>query len=137
VPAATPDDLRLRFFAPIKEFSHAFIARFTQIDYARAMAFVAIAEAGGEMLGVVRLHANSAYDQGEYAILVRSDLKGHGLGWRLMQLLIEYARAEGIRSIAGQVLCENTTMLAMCRQLGFDVTPDPMDSTICFVTLTV
>ena len=134
---ATPDDLRLRFFAPIKEFSHAFIARFTQIDYARAMAFVAIAEAGGEMLGVVRLHANSAYDQGEYAILVRSDLKGHGLGWRLMQLLIEYARAEGIRSIAGQVLCENTTMLAMCRQLGFDVTPDPMDSTICFVTLTV
>jgi len=85
----------------------------------------------------VRLHANSAYDQGEYAILVRSDLKGHGLGWRLMQLLIEYARAEGIRTIEGQVLCENTTMLAMCRQLGFDVASDPTDPTMCMVKLGV
>ena len=78
------DDLRLRFFAPVKEFSHAFIARLTQIDYARAMAFIAIDEATGEMLGVVRLHANADYDRGEYAILLRSDLKGRGLGWLLM-----------------------------------------------------
>jgi acetyltransferase len=133
----TAEDLRLRFFAPIKEFSHAFIARFTQIDYARAMAFIAIAEAGGAMLGVVRLHANSTYDKGEYAILVRSDLKGHGLGWRLMQLLIEYARDEGIHAIEGQVLGENTTMLAMCRQLGFAVAPDASDTAICVVKLAV
>jgi acetyltransferase len=131
----TQEDLRLRFFAPVKQFSHAFMARFTQIDYARAMAFIAIAEANGEMLGVVRLHANSGYDKGEYAILVRSDLKGHGLGWRLMQILIEYARAEGINVIEGQVLCENTTMLAMCREIGFEVVPDPADATICFVSL--
>ncbi len=133
----TAEDLRLRFFAPIKEFSHAFIARFTQIDYARAMAFIAVAEAGGAMLGVVRLHANSTYDKGEYAVLVRSDLRGHGLGWRLMQLLIEYARAEGIHAIEGQVLGENTTMLAMCRQLGFAVVPDAADPAICVVKLAV
>ena len=133
----TQEDLRLRFFAPVKEFSHSFIARFTQIDYARAMAFIAIAERSGDMLGVVRLHANSAYDRGEYAILVRSDLKGHGLGWRLMQILIEYARAEGIHTIEGQVLCENTTMLAMCRQLGFDVALDATDSSICVAKLAV
>jgi acetyltransferase len=48
----TPQDLRLRFFAPIKEFSHTFIARFTRIDYPRAMAFIAINESTGEMLGV-------------------------------------------------------------------------------------
>jgi acetyltransferase len=83
--------LRLRFFAPIKELSHSFIARFTQLDYARAMAFIAIEEATGQMLGVVRIHADSEYRSGEYAILVRSDLKGHGLGWRLMELMIEYA----------------------------------------------
>ena len=105
--AVTPEDLRLRFFAPVKEFSHTFIARFTQIDYARAMAFIALEETTGAMLGVVRLHADAEYDSGEYAILVRSDLKGHGLGWLLMQLIIEYARAEGIRSIKGQVLQEN------------------------------
>ena len=113
--AVTPQDLRLRFFAPVKEFSHAFVARLTQIDYARAMAFVAIEETSGKMLGVVRLHADANYDSGEYAVLVRSDLKGRGLGWLLMQMIIEYARAEGLKTIEGQVLSENTTMLAMCR----------------------
>ena len=125
--AVTQEDLRLRFFAPLKEFSHSFIARFTQIDYARAMAFIAIKEATGEMLGVVRLHANTDYDRGEYAVLVRSDLKGKGLGWLLMQTIIEYARAEGIRLIEGQVLRENTTMLDMCRELGFEIAGDPQD----------
>ena len=119
--AVTPADLRLRFFAPVKEFSHTFIARFTQIDYARAMAFIAIEESTGDMLGVVRVHADANYDSGEYAILVRSDLKGHGLGWLLMQLIIEYARGEGMRCIQGQVLQENITMLEMCRELGFQI----------------
>ena len=71
------------------------------------------------------------YDRGEYAILVRSDLKGHGLGWLLMQLLIEYARAEGIRAIEGQVLAENTSMLKMCRELGFEISHDPDDPGSC------
>ncbi|MGN6749782.1 MAG: bifunctional acetate--CoA ligase family protein/GNAT family N-acetyltransferase [Xanthobacteraceae bacterium] len=132
--AVTTEDSRLRFFAPIKEFSHAFIARFTQIDYARAMAFIAIEEATGQMLGVVRIHADSDYRTAEYAILVRSDLKGHGLGWMLMELMIEYARAEGLQSIRGQVLQENRTMLQMCRQLGFHISPDPEENSIVIVT---
>jgi acetyltransferase len=135
--AVTQDDLRLRFFAPVKEFSHGFIARFTQIDYARAMAFIAIEEATGQMLGVVRIHADSEYRTAEYAILVRSDLKGHGLGWLLMELMIEYARAEGLQSIRGQVLQENRTMLQMCRQLGFHITPDPDETSIVIVTLSL
>jgi acetyltransferase len=133
--AVTPTDLRLRFFAPIKEFSHTFVARFTQIDYARAMAFIAIDEATGAMLGVVRLHANADYDSGEYAILVRSDMKGRGLGWALMQLIIEYARAEGIRTIKGQVLQENSSMLEMCRGLGFKIASDPQEPSSVVVTL--
>lgn len=133
----TQEDFRLRFFAPVKDFSHAFIARFTQIDYARAMAFIALDEASGEMLGVVRLHANANYDSGEYAILLRSDIKGRGLGWLLMQLLIEYARAEGISSIHGQVLQNNTTMLKMCRKLGFQIATDPQESSLVVVNLSL
>jgi acetyltransferase len=133
--AVTPNDLRLRFFAPVKDFSHAFVARLTQIDYARAMAFVAIDEASGAMLGVVRLHADANYVSGEYAILIRSDLKGHGLGWSLMQLMIEYARSEGISTITGQVLRENVMMLDMCRNLGFRVASDPQEPTSAIVTL--
>jgi acetyltransferase len=133
--AVTAEDLRLRFFAPVKAFTHAFIARLVQIDYARAMAFVAIEKPSGQMLGVVRLHANADYDRGEYAILVRSDCKGRGLGWLLMQLIIDYARSEGIRRIEGQILRENAAMLAMCRELGFAITFDPDDADICVATL--
>lgn len=131
----TPEDLRLRFFAPMKEFSHEFIARLTQLDYARAMAFVAFDEATHEMVGVVRIHSDSIYENGEYAILLRSDLKGRGLGWALMQLIIEYARSEGLKMISGDVLHENAIMLEMCRNLGFEVKTDPADPGICDVRL--
>jgi acetyltransferase len=135
--AVTPEDLRLRFFARIKEFNHAAIARFTQIDYARAMAFVAIDLRSDSLLGVVRLHANADYDAAEYAVLVRSDLKGKGLGWILMQTIIEYARSEGLRTIEGQVLSENLDMLRMCQELGFSSAPDPQDAGTCLVKRTL
>jgi len=135
--AVTQQDLRLRFFAPVKEISHTFIARFTQIDYARAMAFIALDETTADMLGVVRLHIDANYDTAEYAALVRSDLKGRGLGWQLMQLLIEYARAQGIGSIHGQVLQENTQMLEMCKNLGFRMQSDPQDPSLVVVTLSL
>jgi acetyltransferase len=131
----TPQDLRLRFFAPIKEFTHAFIARLTQLDYARAMAFVAFDEASNELVGVVRIHSDSIYESGEYAILLRPDLKGKGLGWALMQLIIEYSKSEGLKVIFGEVLQENRIMLQMCRDLGFEVKADPVEPGICNVKL--
>jgi len=133
----TPEDLRLRFFAPMKEFTHQFIARLTQLDYARAMAFVALDEITKELIGVVRIHSDSVYEGGEYAILLRSDLKGRGLGWAMMQLIIEYAKFEGLKTISGDVLTENTVMLAMCRSLGFEVRSDPVEHAICNVRLTL
>jgi acetyltransferase len=131
----TSQDLRLRFFAPMKEFTHEFIARLTQLDYARAMAFIAFDDVTNEMVGVVRIHSDSIYENGEYAILLRSDLKGRGLGWVLMQLIIEYARSEGLKMISGDVLRENTVMLEMCRSLGFEIKTDPADPGICDVKL--
>jgi acetyltransferase len=130
----TKDDLRLRFFAPVKEFSHAFIARLTQIDYARAMAFVALEE-NGELAGVVRIHSDADYVSGEYGILVRSDLKGRGLGWKLMEMAIEYARHEGLRQITGEILADNTVMLEMCAKLGFTIERVPGDHSACHATL--
>jgi acetyltransferase len=131
----SPEDLRLRFFAAVKELGHVFIARLTQLDYARAMAFVAIDEASGDMIGGVRLHADANYETGEFAILLRSDLKGRGLGWKLMELIIEYAKADGIKRITGQVLRENTVMLRMCSEFGFVIEVDPHDSSVFVATL--
>lgn len=129
------NDLRLRFFAPVKEFSHTFVARLTQIDYSRAMALIVIDDSTGQMLGGVRIHSDANHETGEYAILVRSDLKGVGLGWLLMKTMIEYARAEGLRMVEGQVLRDNTTMLKMCTELGFKVEPEPEDPGLCHVVL--
>jgi acetyltransferase len=131
----TAEDLRLRFFAPVKQLSHAFVARLTQLDYGRAMELAAIEPAAGDFLGVVHIHADANYESGEYAVLVRSDLKGHGLGWQLMQLIIEYARSEGLKRIEGQVLAENTSMLTMCRELGFSVRSHPEDPGVYVVAL--
>lgn len=129
------DDMRLRFFGLVKTIGPAFIARLTQIDYGRSIALLALDDSSGALLGVVRLHCDPDHRTGEYAILVRSDCKGIGLGWALMELIIEYARREGLGLVYGQVLRDNTTMLSMCRQLGFAVADDPDDPGLVAVSL--
>jgi acetyltransferase len=89
------------------------------------------------MIGGVRLHADANHETGEFAILLRSDLKGRGPGWKLMELIIEYARAEGLRRVTGQILRENSVMLRMCRELGFHIEDDPHESNICVATLSM
>jgi acetyltransferase len=98
------------------------------------MAFVAIDPATQDVVGAVRLHSDSHYEKAEYAILLRTDLKGRGLGWALMQLLIDYARAEGLKSLFGEVLHENTSMLAMCRDIGFKIGADPDEPRVAIVS---
>jgi acetyltransferase len=131
----TPHDIRMRLFAPMKSLSHAFAARLTQIDYAREMALVAFSPDEREMLGVSRLSGDPDHERAEFAVIVRSDLKGHGLGWELMQRLIAFARQEGFAELFGYVLCENTTMLKMCRDLGFKTAMDIDDAATYRVTL--
>jgi acetyltransferase len=135
IAAETPEDLRLRFFAPIKEIAHQLLDRLTHLDYATAIAFIALDEATGEMLGVARLHEMSIKGSGEYAIIVRSDLKGHGLGWQLMQMIIAWGRKRHLQSIQGQVLHDNAGMLEMCRTLGFEIKSSADEPGICDVTL--
>ena len=95
----------------------------------------ATTEARGKMLGVVRLHNDPGDENGEFAVIVRSRLKGHGLGWILMKHMITYAKAKGLKSVRGQVLAENRTMLQMCSELGFHIVDDPTERGVKIVTL--
>jgi len=131
----TSDDLRLRFFAPMRELSAEMIDKLIHYDPANAMAFIAIEESSGKMLGVVRLHDDNSGKNGEFAILVRSRLKGHGLGWLLMKHMIAYAKEKGLETVRGQVLGENATMLMMCAELGFHACDDPDERGVRLVTL--
>jgi RimJ/RimL family protein N-acetyltransferase len=132
----TFEDRRLRFFGPVAHVTDDMIARFTHYDPERAMALIAIDEATGKMLGVVRLHDDPDGKSGEFAVLVRSSLKGHGLGYLLMKHILDYAEEKGLKAMHAQVLTENTTMLKMAEQLGFEVRDELMDRGIKRVMLT-
>jgi len=113
------EDLRLRYFGRITELSAAEIDKLGHLDYRHEMAFVALQEDTGQMLGLVRLIDELDETTAQFAILVRSRFKGHGLGWLLMQRIIGYAKEKGLQRVYGDVLVENTTMLQMCAELGF------------------
>lgn len=120
----SPEDIRLRFFASLTELSHSFAARLTQIDYHREMAFIALREGDGEepeIWGVVRISADPDNERAEYAVLVRSDIKGRGLGAELMNRILDYAVRRGLSEIWGDVLDHNKRMIELARELGFTV----------------
>lgn len=123
IAQCSPDDLRLRFFHLVRRLPHAEMARLTQIDYDREMAFIAVGQkpegTGTETLGVVRTFTDLHNDKAEYAVLVRSDLKGQRLGWKLMDKIIRYSKSRGTRRIVGLVLADNRKMLDMVHRLGF------------------
>ena len=133
----SPDDIRLRFLAPRKYFPDEMLKRLTQLDYDRDMAFVALDRKTGALAGVGRLSGDPDRRVAEYALVVRTDLQGHGLGWALLQHIIGYARAEGIGRIEGIVLNENDAMLTMCREFGFSVRHDPDQPGLSRVELTI
>jgi RimJ/RimL family protein N-acetyltransferase len=121
------EDLRLRFFADVAELSAAEINKLSHLDYKHEMAFIALDEDTGRMLGLVRLKDELDERTAEFAVLVRSRLKGHGLGWLLMQRVIDYAKEKGLRRVYGDVLAENSAMLEISAELGFyeqDMGPD-------------
>ncbi|HET9942178.1 MAG TPA: GNAT family N-acetyltransferase [Terriglobia bacterium] len=127
-------DLRLRYFGAVRASDPEFVKRLIHVD-STAVVFVAIDRSSGAMIGAVRLHVDESRQRGEYAVLVRSDLKGQGLGWELMQLIIDWAKRLGLGSLEGQVLRENTTMIEMCRELGFEIGPAVGDNSIVVARL--
>lgn len=121
-----PEDIRLRVFHSRREISRSELARLTQIDFEREMAFIAT-ETGAlgtpETLGVVRAATDPDNVQAEMGIIVRSDLKGKGLGRVLLDKLVRYARSRGTRELVGEVLQINTSMLELARGAGFETIP--------------
>jgi acetyltransferase len=116
------EEIRLRFFVPMKTMSHVMAARFTQIDYDRDMALILTTKGipgQTELFGVVRIGADPDNEKAEYAIILRHDMTGQGLGIMMMRRIIDYAKARGIGEIYGDVLRENTTMIKLCKALGF------------------
>lgn len=119
--ALDAEDVRLRFFSALRELPPAQLARLTQIDYDRAMAFIATRPGPDGLpatLGVVRAVADPDNRSAEFAIAVRSDLKGKGLGVILFSKLVDYFRARGTGSLTGDALAENAGVQKLVRRFG-------------------
>jgi acetyltransferase len=118
------EDRYKRYFAELPQFSHEQMVRLTQIDYEREMAFVAVvknADNKEEILGVVRAQRDPDNIFAEFAMAIRSDLKGIGLGSRMLQKMINYSRTQGTRELIGCTMLENAGMANLARKLGFSV----------------
>ena len=138
VSRASPEDLRLRFFQPIRELSHQMAAALTQIDYHREMALVAVGPGlpgKAEIYGIVNLSADPNGERAEYSIIVDRAMMRLGLGNLLMRRIIDYARRRGIGEIYGEVLQENKPMLQLDRTLGFAIHTDHDDPSVKHVIL--
>ena len=131
--ALDPEDVRYRMFIRMRELQPSQLARLTQIDYDREMAFIATCkndDGQWETLGVVRAIADPDNIAAEFAVIVRSDLKGKGLGHILMARLIAYCRSHGTREIVGEALSHNIGVINLVTKLGFDVSPIAQGSTM-------
>ncbi len=125
-----PQDVRFRFFSAVRELSREQVARLTQVDYDREIAFLAVREASAETVGVARLVCDAADGAAEFAIVVQPDVKGRGLAAHLTRRLIGWARQHGVTEIVGQVLADNAPMLGFVRHLGFTLHRVPDDETV-------
>lgn len=121
----SPEDVRLRFFATVRELTPAQMTRFTRLDYERDMAFIAVRDSTGETVGVARIVREDRPLLGEFAVVVQRDQQGKGLATHLLQRLLDWARAHGVREVVGEILPENEKMLDLARHLGFSLQHTP------------
>ncbi len=127
------EDMRFQFFGLVRNPSHERIAQFTQIDYDREMAFIATVpgtEDQTETLGVARSISDPDNITAEFGVIVRSDIKGEGIGYALMSKLIAYCREKGTRHLYGTILAENERMTSLAKALGFTLKSNADDPTV-------
>lgn len=123
----SPTTIYYRFFSAVKELNPKMLARFTQIDYDREIALVAIDETSQteRMLGVARIMGDPDGKTGEFAVLVGDAWQGKGIGVCLLERCLSIAEKRGFKIIHGYVLKENRNMLALGKKLGFGIEKDP------------
>jgi acyl-CoA hydrolase/GNAT superfamily N-acetyltransferase len=131
--ACSERSIAFRFFKPLKEFDHRFVQDFTNVDYSRDMAIVAlIQDTGGEhIIGVGRYDLNPAanHNHAEVSFIVRDDWQAKGIGSRLLDILTDIAKKRGLKGFEASVLVSNHSMLSVFHNSGFNVTTRKEDDT--------
>lgn len=128
-----PEDLRFRFLTPVRKPGHGLIAPLVEVDHTTTENFLAFAEDGETLVATAMIAADPSLERGEVAIAVRADCKHEGLGWSLLQLVADYARARGIKAIESIEARDNREAIELEQEMGFTVTSYPGDATLVLV----
>ena len=113
----TKDDLRLRFFAPVRDVRQPMGKRLTHVDYEREIAFILFEE--GKLMGTGRLVADDKFEEAEFALAIAHDAQRRGYGELMLRHIVDYARTRHIKRVVAHVLRENTGMIALAERVGF------------------
>jgi len=130
INSLSEEDLRMRFFGLVHEFTHSQLAQLTQIDYDREMAFVVTRQKNSgeqETIGVIRAFFDPDNISAEFAIVVRTDIKEKGLGSTLMDKMVRFCRDRGTREMVAYTMRENRAMQALGKKFGFRIQTSPDD----------
>ncbi len=135
----SPKAKYFRFMQGVRELTPQMLVRFTQLDYDRELALIAVIRKGDEEreIAVARYATNPDGETCEFAVVVADEWQGRGVGSELMRQLMNAAKQKGIKRIQGEVLKENGNMLKLMSFLGFETAPNPDDPAIVDVYRTL
>jgi acetyltransferase len=133
----SPESRYFRFMQAVSELTPQMLVRFTQIDYDREMALIAVREDedGGELqVAVARYTVDPDRKGCEFALTVADEWQGQGIGYHLMSELMEVGRSRGLDRIHGEVLASNHNMMGLMKRLGFEIRTSPDDADLKLVS---
>lgn len=130
----TPDDLRFRFLSALKHVGRPFVHQLAEIDHTRTEHLLAFDARDGALVGSAMIAADEPMQKAEVAVLVRSDLKGHGIGWAMLKHACDYAAARGIRRVECIESADNRVAMSLEEEMGFETREYPGDSTLRLVS---
>jgi acetyltransferase len=126
----TSEDLRFRFLGGVATVGHDRLAMMTRVDYRRTISFLAFEEGQAQVAATAMLACDPDRTRAEVALTTRSDMKGRGLSWALLEHVLRYAKAERIGSVEAVEYADHEAALRMEREMGFTAVPDPDDASL-------
>lgn len=134
---ATHEDLRFRFLSSMKAVAPEITRELVEVDHSRTENLLAFDARDGRLAATAMIAANEDQDSAEVAVIVRSDLKGRGVGWAMLDLACDYATARGFKSLHSVELGANFPGIALEEEMGFKGRPCPEDSSVMILTKTL
>lgn len=131
---ASPEDLRYRFLSAVGKPGHALAEPLVDVDHQRTEDLLAFDDRDGRLVATAMIASDEKMEDAEVAIMVRSDLKGRGVGWSMLNHSCDYARARGFQKIHSVELADNRGAIAVERDMGFTARACPDDPTLTIVS---